>query len=146
MFGADRKSEDGTGSGPQTLRKATIRIHNDNGFTLLELMSVLVIMGVMLSIIIEKHDFLSHTATLTALKIGVRELNTRETLEWSKIKLSDEGWKNDQDVYSAVDKQIGRGYRWNPAPNISGGRLQYKSQTAGLKRNASTHKTMGVWH
>lgn len=146
MFGIDRKSDDRTGVLPRTLFGASIRINTEQGFTLLEMMSVLVIMGVMFSITIKKFDFLTDTASLTALKAGVRELNTRETLEWTKIKLSDEGWKNDADVFNAVDKQIGQGYGWNPPPDVSGGRLQYKAQAVDLNRKASTNKSVGVWH
>ena len=146
MFGIDRKSDDRAGVWPKTLLGASIRINTEQGFTLLELMSVLVIMGVMFSITIKKFDLLTDAASLTALKAGVRELNTREALEWTKIKLSDAGWKNDLDVFNAVDKQIGQGYGWNPPPDVSGGRLQYKAQAVDLNREASTNKSVGVWH
>ena len=146
MFGIDRKSDDRTGVWPKTLFVASIRINTEQGFTLLELMSVLVIMGVMFSITIKKFDLLTDAASLTALKVGVRELNTREALEWTKIKLSDAGWKNDVDVFNAVEKQIGQGYGWNPPPDLSGGRLQYKAQAFDLNRKASTNKSVGVWH
>jgi hypothetical protein len=109
-------------------------------------MAVMVIMGVMFSITVKKFDLLSDTASLTALKVGVRELNTRETLVWTNIKLSDNGWSNDADVYTAVDKEMGHEYNWNPAPNVSGGKLRYKAQFVDLNRDASTTKTTGVWH
>ena len=69
---------------------------NQKGFTLLEMMSVLVIMGVIVSVAIKKFDLLSNTASITAIKSGIRELNTRETLVWTQIKLSDTGWSNDE--------------------------------------------------
>lgn len=145
MLEFDCKSDDGTGSWLQKLFKGSCRMNTEKGFTLLEMMSVLVIMGVMFSVAINKIDLLSDTASLTALKAGVRELNTRETLVWTNIKLSDAGWKNDVDVFNSVDKQIGQGYRWNPAPDVSGGQLQYKAQAIDLNRKASTYNSMGVW-
>ena len=54
-------------------------------------MSVLVIMGVMVSVAIKKFDIISDSASITAIKAGVRELNTQETLVWTEMKLSDTG-------------------------------------------------------
>ena len=49
------------------------------GFTLIELMSVLIIMGVMASAGVKKFDILTDSADLTAIKAGIRELNTQES-------------------------------------------------------------------
>lgn len=119
---------------------------NQKGFTLLELMSVLVIMGVMVSVAIKKFDLLSVTASTTAIKTGVRELNTRETLVWTRIKLSETGWSNDADVHNEVDKGLGTGYSWDPTPPPStGGTLYYKSQSVILTRTESTMNSVGSW-
>ena len=120
-------------------------VANRNGFTLLELLSVLVIMSVMLSVGIKKFDLLSDTASITALKEGVRELNTQETLVWTQIKLSETDWTSDADVYNAIDKNLGHGYRWNPGPVIGGGTLHYRSRSVVLVRNESTRNSVGSW-
>ncbi|MBE9543974.1 MAG: type II secretion system protein [Proteobacteria bacterium] len=120
-------------------------LNNKKGFTLLEIMAVLVIMGTMFSITVKKFDLISDTASLTALKVGVRELNIRETMVWTQIKLSDDGWSNDDEVFDAVDKNTGRGYSWNPVPDVSGGTLHYKSQSADLDRKVSTNRSVGSW-
>ena len=116
------------------------------GFTLLELMSVLVILGVLLSVAIKRYDQLSDSADLTALKAGIRELNTQEALVWIDMKLSDTGWTADVDVYNALEKSIGQGYNWNPGPTITGGTLQYKSQSVALVRTSSTSRDVGSWN
>ncbi len=118
---------------------------NQKGFTLIELMSVLIIMGVMFSVAIKKFDILSDTASITAIKAGIRELNTQETLAWTQMKLSETGWTSDADVYSGVDKNLGQGYSWSPGPNISGGALHYKSQSIVLARNESKRHGVGSW-
>jgi len=123
-----------------------ILIANRKGFTLLELMSVLVIMGVMASTGIKKYDILSDTADLTALKAGIRELNTQETLVWTEMKLSDAGWTADVDVYNRVEKNLGTGYSWNPGPTITGGTLHYKSQSVVLVRSESKRNNVGSWN
>ena len=125
--------------------KNMVLVANRKGFTLLELMSVLVIMSVMLSIAIKKFDLLSDTASITALKEGVRELNTQETLVWTQIKLSDADWTSDADVFDAIDKNLGQGYSWNPGPNVGGGTLHYRSRSVVLVRNESTRNSVGSW-
>ena len=122
-----------------------IRAGTQNGFTLIELLSVMVIMSVMVSVGIKKFDLLSDNASITALSSGIRELNTRETVAWSKMKLSDTGYSNDTDVYNAIDKNIGPEYIWNPAPNTSGGRLHFKSQAIDLTRVSSTPTSPASW-
>ena len=121
-------------------------ISNRKGFTLLELMAVLVIMGVMASAGVKKYDRLSDTADITALKAGIRELNMQETLVWIQMKLSDTGWTSDLDVFNAVDKNLGQGYRWDPGPDISSGTLHYQSQSIALVRSESTRSNEGSWN
>ena len=124
----------------------TALIANRRGFTLIELMAVMVIMGVMVSVATKKFDILSDTASNTAIKAGVRELNTQESLVWIQMKLSETGWITDLDIYNAVDKNLGAGYSWNPDPNISGGTLHYKSQSVVLARNESKRNSVGSWN
>ena len=121
-------------------------IRNHKGFTLLEMMSVLVILGVMTSVGVKKYDILSETADLTAIQAGVRELNTQEALVWIDMKLSDTGWTADVDVYNAVEKNLGQGYRWTPGPAITGGTLHYDSQSVTLVRTQSTRQDVGSWN
>ena len=123
-----------------------ILIANHKGFTLLELMSVLVIMGVLTSAGVRKFDMLSDSADLTALAVGIRELNLQETLVWTKMKISDTDWTADVDVYNAIDKNLGQGYSWNPGPTITGGTLHYKSQSVVLVRTESKSNDAGSWN
>ena len=142
----DHKIDGGSDSWLKKMLKPHLGIQNSRGFTLLEILSVLIILGVLFSITIKKFDMLSHNASLTALKVGVRELNTRETLVWTNMKLSDLGWTGDDDVFGAVDKNIGNKYDWNPPPNASGGKLHYNDTSIDLTRIASTNKTTGAWN
>ncbi|MGB5746951.1 MAG: prepilin-type N-terminal cleavage/methylation domain-containing protein [Desulfobacterales bacterium] len=121
-------------------------IANRKGFTLIELMAVLVIMSVMFSVTIKKFDLLSDSASITAIKEGVRELNTQETLVWTQMKLSETDWTSDADVYNAIEKNLGQGYRWSPGPAITGGTLHHKSQSVVLVRNESKRNRVGSWN
>ena len=123
----------------------SVRINNQKGYTLIELISILVIMGVLASVVMKKYDLLSDSASTTAIETGLRELRTRESITWFKIKLSDTGYTNDIDVFNAIDKNLGQGYSWNPGPDISGGGLHFKSQSVNLSRTQSTRTSPGFW-
>ena len=118
---------------------------NNKGFTLVEVMSVIVIMSVMLSVGIKKLDLLSDTASDRVLETAIRELNTRETLVWTEIKLSDSGWTNDADVFAVMDTDLGSEINWAAEPGIAGGTLRFKSRSMVLTRTASTTASVGRW-
>jgi prepilin-type N-terminal cleavage/methylation domain-containing protein len=52
---------------------------NQKGFTLIELIAIMIIMGVLGSVAVTKYEGLSHTATDQVLAVAVKELNVRET-------------------------------------------------------------------
>jgi len=125
--------------------KKSARVGTQDGFTLIEIISVMVIMAVIVSVAIKKFDLLSNRASITALQSGIRELRTRESIVWFDIKLSDGGYTNDVDVYNSVDKSLGPEYIWNPGPEISGGSLHFKSHAIDLTRVESTPNSPGSW-
>jgi len=118
---------------------------NQKGFTLIELLSVMIIMGVMGSVAVKKVDFITDTAGAQTLELAVKELNIRESLTWTNIKLSKDGWTDDNSVFAAVDTDIGSQYNWGPKPNVSGGSLHYRSSKITLSRTASTKVSGGKW-
>ena len=118
---------------------------NQKGFTLIELVSVMVIMGVLASVTIKKFDLVSGNAEIRALESAIVELNARENLTWTNIKLSPQGWNIDDDVYGAVDTVLGQGFDWNPGPTAAGGTLNYRGQSIALARVPSTSGTPGQW-
>jgi prepilin-type N-terminal cleavage/methylation domain-containing protein len=121
---------------------------NQKGFTLIELISVMIIMGVVASVSIQKFDIITDTADNRALYLGVKELNIRESLTWSNIKISADGYTNDEDLWSLLLPQLDLGgkYRWDPGPHISdGGTLHFESETLALNRQPSTPTSSGKW-
>ena len=119
--------------------------HNQKGFTLIELLSVMIIMGVMSSVAVKKVDFITDTASTRALAITVKELNVRESLVWSKMKISIDGYTTDADLFAALDKDLGAKFKWNPGPAISGGTLHCESQSIVLNRTPSKTSAAGKW-
>ena len=118
---------------------------NQKGFTLIEIISVMIIMGVVASVSIQKFDLLSDTASQQALYAGIKELNIRESLTWTNLKISTVGYSRDEDLYSLIDTNLGGGYNWNPGPTIGGGTLHFKSHSKALTRISSTEASAGRW-
>ena len=120
-------------------------LRNQSGFTLLEMMSILVILGVVFSVTIHKFTSLSDTAYQKAIESAIQELNIRETLTWYDFKISTAGWKNDPDVFKVLDTKLGEGFHWNPAASELGGSLHFGYHTIALTRTQSTNKSAASW-
>jgi len=125
--------------------KKNCSLRNQKGFTLIELISVMIIMGVMSSVAVKKFDFITDTASNRALATAVKELNVRESLAWSNMKISNDGYTTDEDVFAALDKDLSARFKWNPGPNIGGGTLHFESQSMVLNRIPSTNSAAGKW-
>jgi prepilin-type N-terminal cleavage/methylation domain-containing protein len=121
---------------------------NQKGFTLIELISVMIIMGVVASVSVQKFDIVSDTAAQEALHLGIKELNIRESLTWSNIKISTDGYTNDADLWSVVAPELDLGgkYLWGPGPHITdGGTLHFETQSIALNRQPSTTLAAAQW-
>ncbi len=125
--------------------KRNFYILNQHGFTLIEIMAVLIIMGVMFSVMQHKISALTRSSEDTALEVGIRELNVRETLTWTNCKFSPEGWTGDNTVYVAMDTNLRGGYGWSAGPTAAGGTLRFKSRVIVLTRTPSTNMSACHW-
>ena len=127
------------------LERKRTDLRSQSGFTLLELMSMLVILGVIFSVTIHRFTNLTDTAYHKALESAVQELNIRETLIWSDFKISMDGWKGDKYVFTRLDTKLGGGYYWNPSAGKLGGDLHMGPHKIRLVRSPSTNKLAGSW-
>jgi prepilin-type N-terminal cleavage/methylation domain-containing protein len=118
---------------------------NRSGFTLIEIMAVLLILGVLASIAQSKLVDLGDSTENRAIEIGIMELNVKEKLTWTDFKLSSSGWTNDNAVFATMDMNLGEGYSWIAGPVNSGGTLQFKSKSVVLIRTSSTDLSAGQW-
>ena len=127
------------------LMQKQFRALNHHGFTLLELLSVMVIMGVLASVSIHRFELISDTAGNRAIASAISELNVREALTWTNLKLSSSGWAQDEDVFVQIDTNLGSDYQWHAGPTSSGGMLEFRYNSIHLVRNPSTNVSAGVW-
>lgn len=115
------------------------------GFTLVEIIAVLVILSLLAALTIPRFINLDQSASWQALASGVAQLNSREVMTWSNVKLSDTGWIDDAQVFSQLNTDLGNDYRWTPSAAIGGGTLGFKGFTVSLNRSPSTATSPGRW-
>ena len=123
---------------------------NNQVFTLIEIMAVLVIMGVMSSVLVSKINHISGTAELRALETGIAELNAREMLFWTNAKFAPGGWSgngSDGGVWAVMvlNTDLGSEYSWTAPPAAGGGELNFGSQSFNLNRISSTNTRAARW-
>jgi prepilin-type N-terminal cleavage/methylation domain-containing protein len=123
----------------------TSLIPNQAGFTLIEIMAVLVIISVMASVATKKYIDITGLAEDRALAAGITELNSRETLTWTNQKFAPGGYTNDADIVTAMTTNLGVSYSWTAGPDASGGTLGFGARTKILNRTVSTSIAAGRW-
>jgi prepilin-type N-terminal cleavage/methylation domain-containing protein len=123
----------------------TSLIPNQKGFTLIEIMAVLVIISVMASVATKKYIDITDLAENRALAAGITELNSRETLTWTNQKFASGGYTNDGDIWTAMSTDLGTSYSWIAGPDASGGTLGFGARTMILNRTVSTSIAAARW-
>lgn len=127
-----------------------LTLEKNEGFTLIELVSVLVIISVLSAVLVPRFLNVDATSKLRAIDVGVADLNGRETLTWAMVKLSVTGYLNDQQVWDQLKispgLSLGSDYSWDAPPTITGGTLRFRGDTAApLNRNPSSIEIPGKW-
>ena len=119
----------------------------EDGFTLLEIIAVMVILSILAAVAIPRYISLDESAKQRAIEAGIAELNGRETLTWSNIKISPDGFDGDVNLFALVDTYLGNDYTWTGAgPDTSGGTLRFQGSGAvTLTRTISTTEQPGNW-
>jgi prepilin-type N-terminal cleavage/methylation domain-containing protein len=117
---------------------------NCDGFTLIEIIVVLVIMSVLASVVAQRLIALDASAINKTFACAVSELNGRECLTWARVKTSPSNWISDVQVFGGYDPNLGPDFQWSSkAPD--GGVISFKGHEFKLERSPSTSSTPGSW-
>jgi prepilin-type N-terminal cleavage/methylation domain-containing protein len=118
---------------------------NQRGFTLIEVIASLVIVGVLSSVAVHRYYTIEVNAQKTLLLAAAQELNTRELVGWLDAKMSRDGYPGDELLFAAISKDLGSDYSWDAGPGLGGGTLRLGTQNSVLLRTPSDSGTPGRW-
>jgi prepilin-type N-terminal cleavage/methylation domain-containing protein len=116
-------------------------LRNQEGFTLVEIIAVLIILGILAAVAVPRYIDLETSAKKRGLEAAVAELNGRESLVWADVKISDTSstsWEVMQGTVAVTDPDshlyLGADYSWDGDPKTGNATLVFKKTEATASR------------
>jgi prepilin-type N-terminal cleavage/methylation domain-containing protein len=119
-----------------------MKTNNQKGFTLIEIIAVIVIISILAVLVVPRLMNLGDNAASKMMENTVMKLNSLE--KTSFLNKSLEGYKGDLNLFNSIDYDLGDHYEWLSIDE-TGGVLKMEDKNFTLSRTPSTKETFAVW-